>query len=129
MAPEQAEGRDAGEAADMYSLALVLYEALSGRNPVRGATPAETARRIGQRVPSVAHARVGLGKDLVDAIDRALLGRPRSRGTLSELAAALAAAHRASVDEHAGQTVTRRAHPGARRPRAPDARTAVYDDV
>jgi eukaryotic-like serine/threonine-protein kinase len=54
MAPEQAEGRDAEEAADLYSLALVLYEALSGRNPVRGATPAETARRIGKPVPSLA---------------------------------------------------------------------------
>jgi eukaryotic-like serine/threonine-protein kinase len=34
MAPEQAEGLEAGEPADLYSLALVLYEALSGINPV-----------------------------------------------------------------------------------------------
>ena len=36
MAPEQAEGGAVGEEADLYSLALVLYEALSGVNPVRG---------------------------------------------------------------------------------------------
>ena len=38
MAPEQSEGRDAGEPVDAYSLALVLYEALCGFNPVRGAS-------------------------------------------------------------------------------------------
>ena len=37
MAPEQAAGREVGEEADLYALALVLYEALSGVNPVRGA--------------------------------------------------------------------------------------------
>jgi eukaryotic-like serine/threonine-protein kinase len=47
MAPEQSEGRAAAEPADLYALALVLYEGLSGVNPVRGATPAATARRIG----------------------------------------------------------------------------------
>ena len=35
MAPEQAEGLDAGAPADLYSLALVVYEALTGVNPVR----------------------------------------------------------------------------------------------
>ena len=44
MAPEQAEGRVAGVEADLYSLALVLYEALTGVNPVATAT----ARRSGR---------------------------------------------------------------------------------
>ena len=39
MAPEQSDGGQVGEAADLYSLALVLYEALSGINPVRGRPP------------------------------------------------------------------------------------------
>lgn len=38
MAPEQAEGREAGAPADLYAAALVLYEALSGVNPIRGGT-------------------------------------------------------------------------------------------
>ena len=89
MAPEQSEGRAVGEEADLYSLALVLYEALSGANPVRGATPAETVRRIGRPLPSLARARRGLPRELVRAIDRALLCSPAVRGTLAELRVAL----------------------------------------
>jgi eukaryotic-like serine/threonine-protein kinase len=89
MAPEQSDGRGAGEAADLYSLALVLYEALSGVNPVRGATPAETVRRIGRPLPSLARSRRDLSRELVRAIDRALVRSPASRGTLAELREAL----------------------------------------
>ena len=52
MAPEQSDGARGRQDADLYSLALVLYEALSGINPVRGPTPAATARRIGERAPA-----------------------------------------------------------------------------
>ncbi len=48
MAPEQSEGHEVGEAADLYALALVLYEAFSGVNPVRGPTP---PRRPGESAP------------------------------------------------------------------------------
>ncbi len=89
MAPEQSEGRGAGEPADLYSLALVLYEALSGVNPVRGATPAETVRRIGRPLPSLARARRDLPRELVRAIDRALVRAPAARGTLAQLRAVL----------------------------------------
>ncbi len=89
MAPEQSEGRGAGEPADLYSLALVLYEALSGVNPVRGATPADTVRRIGRPLPSLARARRDLPRELVRAIDRALVRPPAARGTIGELRAAL----------------------------------------
>ena len=149
MAPEQAEGRDAEEAADLYSLALVLYEALSGRNPVRGATPAETARRIGKPVPSLARARGDLPRGLIDALDRALLARPRSRGTLPELAHALAHAHdqtaprpvrEAGPYDDAAPTARERGKRGhtptmlrAVRPRlagaAPRPRNGFFDDV
>ena len=40
MAPEQAEGVRVTPAADVYSLALTLYEAWTGVNPVRGHGPA-----------------------------------------------------------------------------------------
>ncbi|MGC1164516.1 MAG: serine/threonine-protein kinase, partial [Solirubrobacterales bacterium] len=49
MAPEQAEGRVAGPEADVYSLALMLYECWSGENPHRRSSPAATARAIGAR--------------------------------------------------------------------------------
>ena len=72
MAPEQASGRRVGPEADLYSLALVLYEALSGVNPVRGRTPAETVRRLGARPPSLGRRRRDLPAPLIACIDRAL---------------------------------------------------------
>jgi hypothetical protein len=89
MAPEQSNGHEAGEAADLYSLALVLYEALSGVNPVRGATPAETVRRIGRPIRSLARVRRNVPSELARSIDRALARSPGARGSLAELRAAL----------------------------------------
>jgi serine/threonine protein kinase len=85
MAPEQADGREVDERADLYSLALVLYEAFSGINPVRGATPAATARRIGRPLDPLARRRKDLPRTLTRAIDVALAPAPRDRGTLEQL--------------------------------------------
>jgi len=85
MAPEQSEGREVTEQADLYSLALVIYEALCGVNPIRGATPAATVRRIGRGLPPLARSRRGLPAELTRAIDRALATAPERRGTLEQL--------------------------------------------
>jgi eukaryotic-like serine/threonine-protein kinase len=85
MAPEQSEGREVGAPADLYSLALVTYEALCGVNPVRGATPAATVRRIGRRVTPLERERRDLSPTLTRALDRALSPEPRERGTVEEL--------------------------------------------
>src|SRR4051794_6531873 len=53
MAPEQAEGERVTFAADVYSLALTLYEGFTGTNPVRGGGPVATARRLGTPIPSL----------------------------------------------------------------------------
>jgi eukaryotic-like serine/threonine-protein kinase len=89
MAPEQSEGSEVGVEADLYSLALVIYEALCGFNPVRGATPAATVRRIGHPLPALARARRDLPGELTIALDRALAPAPGDRGTLEELRDAL----------------------------------------
>ncbi len=89
MAPEQAEGRAAGAEADLYALALVLYEALAGVNPVRGHGAASTARRVGARLPALGRLRRDLPLDLCAALDRAVLPRPEQRGTIADLRAAL----------------------------------------
>jgi hypothetical protein len=89
MAPEQSEGAAVGEQADLYSLALVLYEALNGINPVRGSTPAATARRIGRPIVSLAQARGDLPSTLTRALDTALAPSPSDRGTLEGLRSAL----------------------------------------
>lgn len=89
MAPEQSEGHEVGTAADVYSLALVLYEALSGVNPVRGPTPAATARRIGRPIEPLARHRRDLSGELTETIDAALLADPDERASLAELEEAL----------------------------------------
>ncbi|MEA2313869.1 MAG: eukaryotic-like serine/threonine-protein kinase, partial [Solirubrobacteraceae bacterium] len=93
MAPEQSEGLEVGEEADLYSLALVLYEALCGVNPVRGPSPAATARRIGRRLEPLERRRTELPRGLTRALDTALEPAPVERGTLGELTLALQVAH------------------------------------
>jgi serine/threonine protein kinase len=85
MAPEQAEGREAGPEADVYSLALVLYECWSGENPHRRATPAATARAIGTRARPLRRLRPDLPRELGDSLDACLQARPSQRLTLEEL--------------------------------------------
>jgi hypothetical protein len=99
MAPEQAEGRAAGAEADLYALALVLYEALAGVNPVRARGAAATARRVGARLPPLGRLRRDLALDLCAAIDRAVLPRPEQRGTIEDLRSALAVALPHAGDE------------------------------
>jgi serine/threonine protein kinase len=89
MAPEQSDGEKVGPAADLYSLALVLYEALTGSNPVRGHTPAATARRIGEPIAPLERHRRDLPRELTRAVDAALCPDPQRRGAIADLHAAL----------------------------------------
>jgi tRNA A-37 threonylcarbamoyl transferase component Bud32 len=92
MAPEQAQGRAAGPRADLYSLALTLYEGFAGANPLRGETVAATALRLGTAVEPLGRVRGDLPAALCSAIDRALTPAAASRGTLAQLRVALDAA-------------------------------------
>jgi serine/threonine protein kinase len=102
MAPEQSEGLEVGESADVYSLALVVYEGLAGVNPVRGPTPAATARRIGRRLPALAARRPDLPRALTDAIDTALTIQPDRRGTVEDLRATFELALAGSLTRRRG---------------------------
>ena len=95
MAPEQAEGLDASAPADLYALALVLYEALTGVNPVRAGTAAQRARRLGAHLPPLRRQRRDLPRELGRGIDLALRPKPRERGTIEDFQRAL----RASLEE------------------------------
>jgi eukaryotic-like serine/threonine-protein kinase len=92
MAPEQSDGEEAGPEADLYSLGLVLYEAFSGVNPVRGRTPAATARRIGCPIEPLARRRRDLPRELTRALDTAIASDPHRRGALDDLRQAFLAA-------------------------------------
>jgi eukaryotic-like serine/threonine-protein kinase len=89
MSPEQAEGRPAGPEADVYSLALVLYECWGGENPHRRSSPAATARAIGARTRRLRRLRPDLPHELTDAIDGCLHARPNHRPSLEELGTAI----------------------------------------
>jgi eukaryotic-like serine/threonine-protein kinase len=89
MAPEQAEGREAGPEVDVYSLALVLYECWTGENPIRRSTPAATARAIGGSFRPLRRMRPDLPRELTQSLDECLLPRPEQRPTLEELGGTL----------------------------------------
>jgi eukaryotic-like serine/threonine-protein kinase len=46
MAPEQLDGRGAGPLSDVYALAAISFEALSGKRPREGRSPMEIAHKI-----------------------------------------------------------------------------------
>lgn len=89
MAPEQAEGLRVTGASDVYSLALTLYEAWTGANPVRRQSPAATARNLGSPLPALRSPRGDLPADLGEEIDAALDPDPAYRPTPAQLGAVL----------------------------------------
>ena len=92
MSPEQAAG-DAriDHRSDVYSLACVVYEMLSGGPPFEGATTqAVLAKHMQERVPSLAIVRPGIPRGMVDAVERALEKVPGDRfDSAAEFAVAL----------------------------------------
>ncbi|MGD0982099.1 MAG: serine/threonine-protein kinase, partial [Solirubrobacteraceae bacterium] len=89
MAPEQADGKQASPATDLYALALTLYEGFAGENPLRGATAVATVKRLSEGISPLAESRPDLPRRLVRAIDRALSIDPAERGDLGDLRDAL----------------------------------------
>ena len=80
MAPEQLHGLPVDARADVYSLALTLYEGFTGKNPLRGKHPAELLRAPGQTVfAPLGRARPDLPALLEDALDQGLQYDPALR--------------------------------------------------
>ena len=95
LSPEQALGERVGPASDIYALAVVAFELLSGERPFENeSTTAEAAAHVNAPVPSIAARSQGLPQGLDRVFQRALAKdpreRPRSAGELvAELRAAL----------------------------------------
>jgi eukaryotic-like serine/threonine-protein kinase len=101
MPPEQARGAKViDHRADIYSLGVILFEALSGTRPHPGESYNEIMYHILTKPPvPIESQRPGLHADLVDLIHRAIAFEPQDRpGSAAEFARALAA--------HAGRQVT-----------------------
>jgi eukaryotic-like serine/threonine-protein kinase len=95
MAPEQLEGGDVGPAADIYALAAIAFEALSGRRPREGRTPMEIAHKMAtEGAPDLREAWPNAPAAAAWVLQRGMAldpqDRPSSAGELArELAAAL----------------------------------------
>ncbi len=96
MSPEQAWGEEVGYQTDLYSLAVVAYEMLSGRVPFSGTTPhAVLYKQIHEPPPPVRQSRPELPVGVEAVLSRALDKTPAERYSttnafVEELEAALA---------------------------------------
>jgi eukaryotic-like serine/threonine-protein kinase len=91
LSPEQAQGERAGPASDLYALAVVAYELLSGHRPFENESPtAEAAAHVNAPVPSIAERRENLPPELDGVFRRALAKDPAARyGSAADFVSAL----------------------------------------
>jgi hypothetical protein len=94
IAPERLAGGPTTEAADVWSVGVMLWEALAGRHPFWRSSLLETARAIEDGAPGLASVRPDLPKPLLAAVDRALDLDPARRPDAVALAGTLRLAGR-----------------------------------
>jgi serine/threonine-protein kinase len=91
MAPERVGGAPAGVQSDLYSVGVMLYEALAGTKPFVADTPMSLCMAVhqGEHEPLAARCP-GLDPALAAVVQRAMARRPEDRfTTAAEMAAAL----------------------------------------
>jgi eukaryotic-like serine/threonine-protein kinase len=94
MAPEQLEGGETTPATDIYALAVVAYEALTGERAREGRTPLEIAHRIATGPPpDIRDAMPDASPHAAEVLKRAMARDPGERqSSAGELATGLARA-------------------------------------
>lgn len=106
IAPERLAGKLTTEAADVWAVGLMLWEALAGRHPFWRSSLLETARAIESGAPPLETARPDLPKPLLAAVNRALDLDPARRPSAAALAQSVRlAARKRRVRKGGGQTL------------------------
>jgi hypothetical protein len=89
IAPERLAGAETTEAADVWAVGVMLWEALAGRHPFWRSSLLETARAIEEGAPPLETQRPDLPKPLLSAVGSALDVNPARRPDAASLAASL----------------------------------------
>jgi hypothetical protein len=89
IAPERLHGEPASPSGDVWSVGVLLHEALSGRHPFWRPSLAETADAIAEGPPPLRELRPDLPHPLLAAVDRALSVEPARRPSAAKLAKTL----------------------------------------
>ncbi|MDQ3875364.1 MAG: serine/threonine protein kinase, partial [Actinomycetota bacterium] len=100
ISPERLRGDNAGTASDVWSVGVVLWEALAGRHPFWAPSLPATARKIKGGAPPLETARRDLPRPLLAAVDRALERDPARRPSAPELAERLSRAVESGTSRH-----------------------------
>jgi eukaryotic-like serine/threonine-protein kinase len=90
MAPEYMQQRRAEPRSDVYSMGLILYEILAGAHPIASTNAMEICLRQMTETPPPLASLHDVPGDLSDLVQRALSKQPARRGSMRELADALA---------------------------------------
>ncbi len=92
MSPEQARGERAGPASDIFSLGIVLYEALAGTHPFGSETPLEALQAINASSPrALTKVSAKIPAALSDLIMAMLAKSAAARPSANEVAQTLSA--------------------------------------
>jgi hypothetical protein len=91
ISPERLLGRTAGPPADVWSVGVLLWEALAGEHPFWDGDLSETSRRIQLGAPPLESRRPDLPRHALDAVASALVLNPQRRPTAERLAQELRA--------------------------------------
>jgi serine/threonine protein kinase len=82
MSPEQAAGKELDARSDVYSLAVIVYEMLSGQAPFSGTTPYDTLSALLYKPPPpLPPLRAGVPQNVEETVIRALAKEPGNRFT------------------------------------------------
>ncbi len=79
MSPEQAKGETIDHRSDLYSLAVCLYEAMTGEKLFIADLTTSAERLYAEPIPRVSQKRSGMPPELDDVLRRALAVRPQDR--------------------------------------------------